>query len=311
MSTQATATEPTAAQAASPAAPPAQRGISRSTLIEERKAGMERGQRKLATELGFDSVEDLRAFAEQQRRGKPAPAQGGSALDALDIEDIVKRAVAERLAPLEQETAAQRKARETQQQAAERAAQEQKEAATQKEREEAEAEAAQKQLDAEIRFVRKVAKSTGAKLDKDSFAKLTRRVSVELNALDEDEFEEKFGDGVDEEDKAANLTALLADIRKSRPNLFEEEKKPAGGEASGAAGAAATGTTGQQQAAPAQPATTSRAASGPTTAAPTSPATPRQLDVRKLSEKQFQEYKRNPDAFRTKFQNGLIDYATK
>lgn len=311
MSTQAQTTD-TTPQAPPAASPPSQRGISRSTLIEERRTGIERGQRKLAAELGFESVEDLRAAFTEQRRSKPSAPPSGGGLDAMDIEEIVKRAVAERLAPLEQETAAQRKAREAQQQAAERAAQEQKDAAAREQQKAAEAEAAQKQLDAELRFVRKVAKGVGAKLDKDSFAKLTKRVSVELNALDEDEFEEKFGEGVDEEDKVANLTALLTDIRKARPNLFEEEKKPAETAASGATGAAAAGTGGQAPAAaPVQPATTSRATAGTTTAAPTSPATPRQLDTRKLSPKQFDEYKRDPAAFRAKFQNGLIDYPTK
>lgn len=317
MSTQAATDTTTTTATPQPQGAPPQRGISRSTLIEERNRGMERGQRKLATELGFDSVEEMRAEFERMRGGKAKPAQSGGGIDGLELEEIVKRVVSERLAPLEQETAAQRQAREKQKQDEERTAKEQQEAAARKEREEAETAAAQKQLDEELRFVKKVAKGVGAKLDKENFPKLTKRIQAELNALDEDEFEEKFGEGVDEEDKAANLRALLSDIRKTRPTLFVEEDKPAGDAAAAAQAGGATATSGatgaaqQAQAQAAQPATTSRATSGPTTATPTSPATPRQLDVRKLSGKQFEEYKRNPTQFRTKFQAGLIDYDGK
>lgn len=287
-------------------------GISRDTLIAERKRGKEQGQRQLLRELGVESIDDLRA-----RLGAGSPskqsASASTGFDLTELEEMIGRAVEQRVSPIAQDLAAQKQAREAAAKEAEAKAKEQREAAERKAAEDAaEAEAA-KAYKAEVAKLREVAESVGAKVkDKPSFDKLLKRVQVELQALDEEEFEEMFGEGTTPAQYDANIKAVLADIRKARPELFlESEKKSKDGSTTAEATAAAgSATTTAAQAV--VPATTSKPAAGTTTAAAaTTPGAKRVLDVRKLSLKQLAMYNRNRDEFRRHFEQGLIDYEEK
>lgn len=305
-----TSTQPSAAQH-----PHAGSGISRDTLIAERRRGKEQGQRQLLRELGVESIDDLKARLGRGIAGKQS-ASVSAGFDLAELEDLIGRAVEQRVSPIAQDLAAQKQAREAAAKEAEVKAKEQREAAERKAAADAvEAEAA-KAYKAEVAKLREVAESVGAKVkDKPSFDKLLKRVQVELQALDEEEFEEMFGEGTTPAQYDANIKAVLADIRKARPELFlEPEKKgskdgSATAEATAAAGSTTPTATAQ---AAVTPATTSKPAAGTTTAAATTtPGAKRVLDVRKLSLKQLALYNRNRDEFRRHFEQGLIDYEEK
>ena len=293
--------------------PHAGSGISRDTLIAERKRGKEQGQRQLLRDLGVESIDDLKARLGAGSSSKQS-ASASASFDLTELEEMIGRAVEQRVSPIAQDLAAQKQAREAAAKDAEAKAKAQREAAERKAAEDAaEAEAA-KAYKAEVAKLREVAESVGAKVkDKPSFDKLVKRVQVELQALDEEEFEEKFGEGATAAQYDANIKEVLADIRKARPELFLEPEKKGGKDGSATAEAtAAAGSTTTTAAQAVVPATTSKPAAGTTTAAATTtPGAKRVLDVRKLSLKQLALYNRNRDEFRRHFEQGLIDYEEK
>lgn len=282
-------------------------GISRDTLIAERNRGKQQGQRAVLRELGVESIEELKA----RLSGSGKPATSGSsapAFDPADLEEIVGRVVDQRLTPIAQDIAAQKQAREAAAKEAAAQAKAQQEASQREAEEAAQAAAAEKAYKAEVAKLREIAEGVGAKVkDKAAFDKLLKRVQVELNMLEEDEFDERFGEGVTQAQYDANVKEMLGDIRKSYPSLFVEEAKKDAAQGGGAADGSA-----QAQVQQVAPATTSKPTAGATTAAATTaPGAKRELNVRKLSQKQYAEYTKNRDAFRRKFEQGLIDYEGK
>lgn len=279
-------------------------GISRDTLIAERNRGKQMGQRQLLRELGVSSLDDLKARLAPASKSN---AQSAPAFDLSDLEDLIGRAVEQRLSPIAQDVAAQKQAREAAAKLAEDQTKAQREAA---EREAAEAQAAaeaEKAYKAEVAKLREIAEEVGAKVsDKSAFDRLLQRVQVELNALEDEEFDSMFGEGATPKQYEANVKQMLAGIRRAHPSLFEAEKSaPADKPTAAAHNAEAKETV--------QAATTSKPVGGAaaSAASATAAAAKRQLDVRKLSPKQFAEYNRNRDAFRRQFEQGLIDYDAK
>lgn len=278
-------------------------GISRDTLIAERNRGKQMGQRQLLRELGVSSLDDLKARLAPASKSN---AQSAPAFDLSDLEDLIGRAVEQRLSPIAQDVAAQKQAREAAAKLAEDQTKAQREAA---EREAAEAQAAaeaEKAYKAEVAKLREIAEEVGAKVsDKGAFDRLLKRVQVELNALEDEEFDSMFGEGATPKQYEANVKQMLADIRRAHPSLFEAEKSAPADKPTAAQNTEAKETV--------QAATTSKPVGGPaaSAASATAAAAKRQLDVRKLSPKQFAEYNRNRDAFRRQFEQGLIDYDAK
>ena len=306
MATQDTSTDTSSTQSTA-ASQAGGTGISRDTLIAERNRGKLQGQRAVLRELGVESIDELKARL--AGGSKPAAsASGAPTFDPEELAEMIGRAVDQRLSPLTQDLAAQKQAREAAAKDAEAKAKAQQEASQREAEEAAEVAAAEKAYKAEVAKLREIAESAGAKVkDKATFDKLLKRVQVELQMLEEDEFEERFGEGATQAQYAANVKELLADIRKSHPSLFVEEAKKDAPQGA-AAGVAEGGAQAQQTAAAA---TTSKPASGAPASAAAAQGTPRVLDTRKLSPKQFAEYNKNRDAFRRKFEQGLIDYDKK
>lgn len=278
-------------------------GPSHETVIRERLRGEKRGEKNFLAATGFASREEAMEAARLYRESRAKKPEGAAAEVPADKKEAAEKAEADRIAklldehigPIKKRFADEDARREADKKAAE-------EAAAQKAKE-AEAEAAYKK---EVRWFKRVAASEGALVeDADALDDLTGAFERALKRLPEDEFEEKFGEDVSDDERAKNAKAILAKIKARSPGLFKVEDKKADGDGKDGkkdppAEKKEGGTTGKPASPPGEkPAGTSADGTRPP------------LDVTKLSKKQFEQFKQNPQRFRDLYNAGQITYEGK
>lgn len=278
-----------------------------STFINERKRGRAQGEKDTLARLGVSSTEEAISALAEYRRIKAAggsdQAASQAAKEVAGKEGAAQPSGAElaaftklldeRLAPTTARIEALLKSQEDERARVAAAAKEAEAEREAKAADEAEEKKAAAALAREVKWFKKLALKEGVdESDPENMEAVLSLYEKRIVKMSDAEVDAAFGDDTDEEDRAAFVKAELAKIKKKAPGLFKAEAA-SGGEAATAKTAATTG----------KPQGTTEKAADPK-------AGKRVLDARKLSPKQFAEFRRNPTQFTQKFEAGLIDYET-